>query len=60
MLRNLVKVVFKEGKDEKPKVVWGYVLDDSFDFLKLETTSGFLFNINKQNIIFTKQEGTYK
>jgi hypothetical protein len=54
--KPVLKVVFKEDEYEKPKVLFGYVTDKG-DFIEVMTTNGYLFTVNKKNIVFTKEGG---
>jgi len=55
MTREITKLVFKDGKCTK--VIFGYVLEDGYDFVKIKSTRGATFTINKNTIVFTKTAG---
>ena len=57
MTREITKLVFKDG--EITKVIFGYVLEDGYDFVKIKSTRGATFTINKNSIVFTKTGGGY-
>jgi hypothetical protein len=51
---KIVKIVFKEYTNDRPKVVFGTILNDADGFLEVKATDGNTLTINKQHIIFTK------
>ena len=52
MSREITKLVFKDA--DNTKVVFGYVLQETDDFITIESTRGATFTINKNCIVFTK------
>jgi hypothetical protein len=52
---ELKKIVFKDT--DCTKVLFGHILEESEHFLKVKTTRGYIFEINKNNIIFTREDG---
>ena len=52
MTREVTKLVFKD--DDITKVIFGFVLEETDDFITIESTRGATFTINKNCIVFTK------
>ena len=52
MPREVTKLVFKD--EDITKVVFGYILEETDHFIKIESTRGATFTINKNCIVFTK------
>ncbi|MBW2003761.1 MAG: hypothetical protein JRI72_03980 [Deltaproteobacteria bacterium] len=52
MAREVTKLVFKDA--DSTKVIFGYILEDTDQFIKIESTRGATFTINKNAIVFTK------
>jgi len=50
---ELKKIVFKD--DENTKVLFGHIIEETEHFVKVKTTRGYIFEINKNSIVFTRQ-----
>ena len=52
MSREVTKLVFKD--DGITKVIFGFVLEETEQFITIESTRGATFTVNKNCIVFTK------
>ena len=53
------KLVFRETRQSKPKVVYGYIVDENDIFFIVETTDHKTFQINKTCVMFIKEMGDF-
>ena len=53
MTRQVTKLVFKDA--DNTKVIFGYILENTEQFITIESTRGATFTINKSCIVFIKK-----
>lgn len=53
---TIKKVCFREAETDQAKAVFGTVTDQG-DFIKVKTTKGSTFTINKRYVVFIKDGG---
>ena len=50
---EIKKIVFKD--EGNTKVLFGHIIQETEHFIKVKTTRGYIFEINKDCIVFTRE-----